>query len=133
MSKVRIEPVRRRGADDVVQAVTASAELGVTRHRASWDAVLGDFAATLDEVQRRLAAGAWEDAAEALADAGVGQPDAQPTPDQIETGAWLLERSRAVQAQLAQAMESTRAELSTFGRRREAAAGYLMQSGSDPA
>ncbi len=119
-----IEESRRR-----VAPVDAVATLAVRREDATWDGALDAFARLLADVEARLAAGDWDDAAERLAgEATLPSPPEPPSPEQVAAGQRLLARAEEVTAELAEAMTATRTELDDLGRRREAAAGYLAQS-----
>ena len=119
-----IEESRRR-----VAPVDAVATLAVRREDAGWDGALDAFARLLADVEARLAAGDWDDAAERLAgEATLPSPPEPPSPEQVAAGQRLLARAEEVTAELAEAMTATRRELDDLGRRREAAAGYLAQS-----
>ena len=121
-----IEESRRR-----VAPVDAVATLAVRREDATWDGALDAFARLLADVEARLAAGDWDDAAEHLA-GEVTPPDLReaPSPEQVAIGQRLLARAEEVTAELAQAMSETRRELEVLGRRRVAAAGYLASDGA---
>ena len=122
-----IEESRRR-----VAPVDAVATLAVRREDATWDGALDAFARLLADVEARLAAGDWDDAAERLAgEATLPSPPEPPSPEQVAAGQRLLARAEEVTAELAEAMTATRRELDELGRRREAAAGYLAQSAVD--
>gem|GEM_PF-6343056 len=119
-----IEESRRR-----VAPVDAVATLAVRREDATWDGALDAFARLLADVEARLAAGDWDDAAERLAgEATLPSPPEPPSPEQVAAGQRLLARAEEVTAELAEAMTATRRELDDLGRRRDAAAGYLAQS-----
>ena len=122
-----IEESRRR-----VAPVDAVATLAVRREDATWDGALDAFARLLADVEARLAAGDWDDAAERLAgEATLPSPPEPPSPEQVAAGQRLLARAEEVTAELAEAMTATRAELDDLGKRRDAAAGYLAQSAVD--
>lgn len=96
----------------------------------NWDAVLADLANKVDDLERRLEEGVWED----LDQTPFAPPEVEDamSPQQREWAVELLERVAACRRRLAGAMDETRHELDGIGARRDGARSYATSEASIP-
>lgn len=94
----------------------------------NWDAVLAELAKKVDDLERRLEEGAWEDL-DAMPFAPPEVEDVM-SPEQRERAVALLERVAACRRRLEGAMGETRSELDGFEARRRGARSYASTEAS---